>query len=242
MRIHEVILTESINITEIETQLINDIEKRLKRDSPTTLDQFSGLINDVFIKSTKLFLDHMIAVVDIIKFTDENSSGWFKFRKHDYLVKFGFHINKNLAEQILNTTPPDVRNIRVLVQNLSHELLHAIQFDRSTLKSAGEPSTQYKKHSPDIQYYSTKEEIEAYAMNSVQEIENAGMDSAKLLEMFNNSDYPQSKLLTIIKKVSPSFNHYYDMFSNKNEPMLNKAWKRFIKKFIYNLTVRTEAN
>lgn len=242
MRAQEFIsqLNESINITEIEDQLIQDINKRIGQHKPESLDDFSEIVKNVTVKSCKLFLDNVTGMVNTVNYSNENSSGWFKFRKHDTQVVFGFEFNEQTIQKLINTDEIDTKAVRIVVQTISHELLHAIQFDRSKLKSAGVPGKKYKKYDQSEQYYSTPEEIEAYAMNAVQEIETSGADSAKILATFN-SEYPQNKLFEIIKKVSPSFRTYYLMFGEKkNDGKLQLIWNRFLKKFTYNLQTRTQ--
>lgn len=234
-------LTESINITSIESQLMLDLNKRIKQHVPKSFDDFTEIVKIVTIKSCKLFLDNVTAIVNTVEYSNDNCSGWFKFRKYDTQIVFGFELNKSIVNKLIESDPEllDQKSIRVITQTISHEILHAIQFDRSDLKSAGVPSKKYKNYDQSEQYYSTPEEIEAYAMNAVQEIETSGADSNKILNTIVGGDYPQDKLFAIIKKVSPSFRSYYLMFGeHKNDYKLQSVWNRFLKKFIYNLETR----
>lgn len=231
-------LTESISIKKIEDQLRTQFEKESIADVFDFKEAISKIIRNVGKELLQNTLIDFVVVEIIDKNTTVKNSGSFMFVPKNIRVRFKFELNANNVAQVIENN--DKRSLNKILQIISHELLHAIQFDRS--KTNSNPVTKkHKKYKEHIQYYSSPEEIEAYAANAVQELEqDANIELKQVLKgLHSSSSYKQTQILNYISSQSEAFRTYYVIFGeSNNDHQLNKIFKRFMKKFLYHINDR----
>ena len=237
---NQFLLTESISIREIESFLNKGILTAIDRQPMSTLREFEfNIIRPVFKDACEKFIPELKCAIKEIEFGRYTTNGWFGYHGKSNLVQFGFAFNEQEIQKFIYETKLDKKVINRIIQTLSHELLHAVQYVRSDLKSKVEPRREFttKNYSEQHSYYSTKEEIEAYAMNTVQELDNTSIDPDKILSVLKkSSSYPQKKLFDAMKSLSPSFKIYFELFgANHTDRKARNVWRHFLRKFIFHL-------
>jgi hypothetical protein len=172
-----------------------------------------------------------------VKIEDKKNSGSFAFYPMNPKVYFQFNLDRNDVIKIINDN--NKQSLDKILQILSHEIIHAIQFDRSNTKSTP-LSKKHKKYNGNIQYYGSPEEIEAYAANAVQELEqDANINLGQVLKSLSaSSKYQQTHILKYLSSQSTSFKTYNSMFGEATNSELKNIFKRFMKKFIYHINDR----
>lgn len=116
------------------------------------------------------------------------------------------------------------------IQILTHEMVHVIQEINSNYKStlskfkSGEDLI---KNRTEYEYYADKDEIEAFAVNVVQEFQHSGIDLEEAKKMMGKSNFIK---IAKDKKISESLYTYYNYFGSKSDRNSQKIWKQFLKK------------
>jgi len=233
-------LTESISIRRIEDQLRTHFLSYRKTNPMSDEMDFKFAIEGIVRRATSLFLDNIsldFAVVNIVENHINGNSGSFAFIPNVPRVHFEFSFDKEVVRKIIEEE--DRRSLNKVIQIISHEFLHAIQFDRAKTKSSPKDK-KYKKYNGDTQYHGSQEEIEAYAANAAQELEqDSNINLEQILKSLRSSSkYPQTKILEYLSSQSDAFRRYYLRFGNSNDYKLKRIFKRFIKKFIYHINDR----
>ena len=229
---------------EIDKQLEIDLVKEFTNSPLGSLDDFAKIIKDVTRKQVRLFMDNVKdGFVETVEFhPTKANAGYFLYRPNQDLVYFGFQFNEPMIIRFIESSKIDKSILRSIIQTISHELVHAIQFDRSKLRSQGGREQKIAKGFSGVEnYYASPAEIEAYAYNAVQELYAAGIDLEKLFATLNksaNDSETHKMLLGVMRSHSTSFNNYKTMFSGgRISRASKKVWKTFIKKFIEHLKV-----
>lgn len=235
-------LNEDINAVEIEDIVEPKIRSLFRApglwDSAGTL---SGAIRKHVGAIVKDYMNSMgikktNVIVEIKLRSEPGSKATILYNHENRRVFFSILISRDIWKNVTSDRSIAPKFANQLKEIVVHELMHARQWIASQGKMANRTGYLGNIRKSEPAYLSDKQEISPYAANAVQELMGDDYDPDLILQHIYEPDVIQQLI-----SASPTFAQYHKLFQSNPDPKYQKAWKRFLRKFIQHLEDRSVA-